>query len=291
MVMRTGWLLATITRHRAFTWCGATIAGVVDPVEALAAEPQRTIAFDAVFNFRDLGGYPASDGRSVRWRRLFRADGLHRLRAAEGEQFRALGIRTVIDLRTKEEVQERGRFPTEVAEVDHHHLPMFDVEPDWRLGDAEAPGYLADRYVEMLEAGRRTVASSLALLARPEAYPLVFHCAVGKDRTGILAAVVLGLLGVPDEVIAEDYAISHEAMVRMNAWLIDTQPDLALDPGRYPASVFEARPATMTRFLEHLRNTHGSVEGLVRDLGVGGETVEGIRANLVGHGHGSGQRS
>jgi len=253
-----------------------------DPVEALAGAPQRTIAFEAVFNFRDLGGYPAADGREVRWRRLFRADGLHRLRAHEGEQFRALGITTVIDLRTDQEVEARGRFPTEVASVDYHHLPLFDVEPDWhRYDDVEAPDYLARRYIDMLDSGRSAVRTTLELLARPSAYPLVFHCAAGKDRTGITAAVTLGLLGVPDEVIADDYALSHEAMARMNAWAEVHTPEVMERLAAYPPAVGGAQPQTMTHFLALLRERHGTIEGLARQLGADDEVLAAIRSNLL----------
>lgn len=253
-----------------------------DPVEALAAAPERTIAFEAVFNFRDLGGYPAGEGRAVGWRRLFRADGLHRLRAEEGEQFRELGISTVIDLRTDREVEVRGRFPTEVAHVAYHHLPMFDVEPDWHAyDDLESADYLANRYEEMLHTGREAVRETLQILSRPEAYPVVFHCAAGKDRTGITAAVVLGLLGVPDEVIADDYALSHEAMARMNAWAEVHTPEVMERIAAYPPAVGGAVPETMTRFLGRIRERHGTVEGLVGDLGVGDGVIAAIRDNLL----------
>lgn len=261
------------------TWTADTSA---DPVEALAAVPERTIAFEAVFNFRDLGGYPAREGCAVQWRKLFRADGLHRLRTDEGEQFRSLGIATVIDLRTDEEVRERGRFPSEVARVEYHHLPMFDVEPEWHAyDDLESPGYLANRYEEMLHTGRRSVTRTLQILSRPEAFPVVFHCAAGKDRTGITAAVVLGLLGVPDEVIADDYALSHEAMARMNAWAEVHTPEVMERIAAYPPAVGGAVPETMTRFLALVRAQHGSVEGMVRDLGLSEATVAAVRANLL----------
>ena len=243
-------------------------------------EPSRTIAFDAVFNFRDLGGYPTADGSTVRWRRLFRADGLHRLLLEEADQVRALGITTVIDLRTPEEVSTRGRFPEAIADVAYHHLPMFDVEPDWPEDD-DSPTYLADRYVEMLESGRASVATALGVLAQPEAYPLVFHCAAGKDRTGILAAVVLGLLGVPDDVIAEDYALSHGAMEVMSAWVSTNMPEFAAGATRYPPSVFGASAPTMDAFIAHVRRAFGGFEGLAADLGVGADVVEGLREQLL----------
>ena len=245
-------------------------------------DPPRTIAFEAVFNFRDLGGYPARRGQRVRWRRLFRADGLNRVRTHEADVVRRLGIRTVVDLRTNDEVRTHGRFPDEVAEVNYCHLPVFDVQPDWAgFDEPDAPGFLADRYVEMLESGRPSVAAALKLLADPGAYPLVFHCAAGKDRTGILASVVLALLGVPDDVIVEDYALSHQATERMFAWVAARGRDLDSGYQTPPPSVLAAHPDTMVRFLEHLDATHGGASGLVQDLGVGTDTIDRIRENLL----------
>ncbi|GAC1594841.1 MAG: hypothetical protein NVS3B21_17270 [Acidimicrobiales bacterium] len=239
-------------------------------------------SFEAVFNFRDLGGYRTVDGQVTRWRRLFRADGLNRLRAHERDGIAALQIRTVIDLRTPEEAAAHGVFPSEVAEVDLRHLPIFDVQPDWAGFSApDAPGFLADRYVEMLESGGPSVAAALDILASQESYPVVFHCAAGKDRTGILASVVLSLLGVPDEVIVDDYALSQEATRQMIAWFKanDSAADRVYAPP--PSSVLQAVPDTMVRFLAHLRVTHGGAEGLVRDLGVDPDVVDAIRTHLL----------
>lgn len=239
-------------------------------------------SFEAVFNFRDLGGYATVDGHVTRWRRLFRADGLNRLRGHESDGVKALDIRTVIDLRTPEEAAAHGVFPTEVADVDLHHLPIFDVQPDWEGFSApDAPGFLADRYVEMLESGGPSVASALGILAAGESYPVVFHCAAGKDRTGILASVVLSLLGVPDEVIVDDYALSHEATQRMFAWTAANGLGSDGVYARPPTSVLAALPDTMVRFLAHLRTTHGGAEGLVRDLGVAADIVPAIRRHLL----------
>ena len=244
--------------------------------------PSRTIDFDALFNFRDLGGYPGVGGRPVRWRWLFRADALQRIRVEEAERFRSLGIRTVVDLRTPGELERVGRFPTEVADVDYHHLALFDVAPDWsRFREPDAPGFLADRYVEMLEEGRASVASALGLLARPDAYPLVFHCAAGKDRTGILAAIVLGLVGVAADVIVQDYALSSVATSRMRSWVSAQSPEGDERLRQIPSSVLDAHPHTMERFLAHLDETHGGAAGLVRDLGVDDAVVGRIVENVL----------
>jgi len=241
----------------------------------------RLIPFETVFNFRDLGGYPAGDGRSTRWRRLFRADGLNRLRLDDAEQFGDLGIATVVDLRTSDEV-DNGRIPAEIAEVIYHHLPMFDVLPDWnQAGDVRAEGFLAERYVEMLTSGRQAVATTLELLADPRSYPLVFHCAAGKDRTGIMAGIVLSLLGVEDEVIVADYALSGQAMDRLMAWGRANAGAFRAPRMEVPAAAIESRPETMARFLQQVRLDYGSIDGLVTDLGVADDVVASMREHLL----------
>src|SRR3954451_1702516 len=92
-----------------------------------AVETTRHVALESAFNFRDLGGYPAGEGRRTRWRTLFRSDGLHRLTPADVEILRGLGLRTVIDLRTGDELEERGRFPVDAHPVGYHHLSLMDV--------------------------------------------------------------------------------------------------------------------------------------------------------------------
>ena len=242
------------------------------------ATPERLIPFETVFNFRDLGGYPAADGRTVRWRTLFRSDGLNRLRDEDRHRFADLGIATVIDLRTPAEV-EAGRFA--LGEVGFHHLPMFDVMPDWEASDPDAEGYLAERYVDMLETGSDAVATTVGLLAESASYPLVFHCAAGKDRTGIVAAITLALLGVPDDVIVADYAASHEAMERLMAWAREHEGTFTRTSTPVPSSAVAAHPSTMERFLDLVRERDGSVEGLVSRLGVDAPAVERLRSNLL----------
>jgi len=195
---------------------------------------------------------------------------------------RHLGIVTVIDLRTAEEVTARGRVPDELGATDYHHLPMFDVLPDWsNVGDLADPGFLADRYAEMLDVGRATVGTVLRLLAEPSQLPAVFHCAAGKDRTGIVAALVLELLGVERNTVVADYALSHEAMVRLDEWVAARSPEYVAVLRERPTVVGEARPHTMERFLAFVDDRYGSVTGLAQDLGVGAELIARLQANLL----------
>ncbi|MGZ4807586.1 MAG: tyrosine-protein phosphatase, partial [Ilumatobacteraceae bacterium] len=121
----------------------------------LDSEPARLVALEAVHNFRDLGGYATADGRHTLWRTLFRADGLYRLTPADVVALEPLGLRTVIDLRSGPELDERGRFPVDAHPVIFHHLPIIDAT--WTKGDR--PRYDRDEdfliwaYQEMLTIG------------------------------------------------------------------------------------------------------------------------------------------
>ena len=181
----------------------------------------RHLTYDTVFNLRDLGGYEGADGRTIRWRTLFRGDGVHRL---EPEAFTELGIRTVLDLRTTGEIEERGRAE---GEHDWHHLPV--VKTLWERPEVTeehvAERFLAERYLVMLDEGRESLATALRLLGESDRVPAVFHCAAGKDRTGVLAALVLSLLGVDEKVIATDYGLSRLGMDRMIEYVRETYPE------------------------------------------------------------------
>jgi protein-tyrosine phosphatase len=235
---------------------------------------QRVLELEGCFNFRDLGGYRTRDGRSVKWQRLFRADGLHRLTDADLAQLAELGLATVIDLRTDQELEEVGRIAWPAPGLAYHHLPMLDVLPDRTTYPAWVDvSYVADRYEAMLEKGASAVGEALAILTDPAAYPAVFHCAAGKDRTGLLAAVVLGLLGVSDEDIIADYALSQLAMTRMLEWLRAERPEVGEQIEGSAAAIVTAEPDTMSLLLGRLRDRHGSFAGYADSLGVGSAVV------------------
>jgi protein-tyrosine phosphatase len=252
-------------------------------VSPSTTEQRRHVVLDGAFNFRDLGGYATRSGRTVRWRRLFRADGIHRLSGADLELVGSLGVRTVIDLRTYGEVAQRGRFPADELGVDHFHLPVLEAvwSPD-SFGPSDAADvFLAARYAEMLTVGGRSIATALDLLADPDRYPLVFHCAAGKDRTGVLAAVALELLGVGDDDIVGDYALSRLGMDRMVEWLHANAPEAVDAMSAQPQAFLEAPPSAMQLLLDAVRDRHGSMEGYVRTLGVPGDTVARLRTALL----------
>ncbi len=240
----------------------------------------RHLALDGVFNFRDMGGYRASEGRFVAWRRLFRADGLHRLSEEGVRAFEGLGIRTVIDLRTGGEIDEHGIVANGTVGVDHHHVPLLDRT--WSRADVtDHPSHelIASLYLDMLLGGAERFAHALRLLAVEDTYPVVFHCAAGKDRTGVLAAIVLGALGVSDSDVVADYVLSR---VGVNRWVARYRAE---HPGeelpRGAQAMIDSDPETMRRFLTGVRERFGSPRGYVSSLPLPPDIVDALEARLL----------
>jgi protein-tyrosine phosphatase len=252
--------------------------------EGFTADPtalDRTVLFDQVFNVRDLGGLPTADGRSVRSGVLYRADGVHRLAGDDLDRARRLELQTVIDLRTEGEIERGGRFPVDAYRVDWHHLPIIQRmwSDDDLVATTGAADFLRDRYVDMLEDGAESIARIVALVASGP--PALFHCAAGKDRTGVVAAVLLGLLDVPREEIAADYHATAGAMAAFVDWLTVTHPEAMDSMTSQPPEYLEAPIGAMTGFLDHVDERYGSMAGLAGALGVTDDAIDGLRAALV----------
>ncbi|MBB2942127.1 protein tyrosine/serine phosphatase [Actinoplanes lutulentus] len=238
----------------------------------------RNLPFAKAYNFRDVGGYTGLDGRTVRWRRLFRADSLHRLSEQDTEAFALLGIKTVIDLRRPFEIEKFGRVAEEHG-VDYRNVVLRHV--DWEgvehPEDVLHERWLADRYLNFAEDGHEGIAEALRVIASADAAPVVVHCMAGKDRTGTVCALALSLVGVGDEEIAADYALTTEAMRPLTDYLLRSSPESVLGNEH----MFDSPPEAMMMFLEDLRALHGSVENFAKQIGLTDNDLTALRQNLL----------
>lgn len=253
-------------------------SGLIDTI----ADPRRLVELEAVHNFRDLGGYPARNGTVTRWNMLYRADGLHRLSEADIERVRELGLNTVVDLRSDAEIQRWGTFPRAAIEVTFAHHPVIDET--WKIDPSEDRSdhdFLVWAYQQMLDVGASRFATAFEELAVPGALPAVFHCAAGKDRTGLLAAMVLEALGVPRAVVLADYELTVEGMQRMRDWAQLHSPEMAAGLAEVPSAFMAALPGALGEVLDQLATQHGSVQQYVVSIGVDPAAIEALAGELL----------
>jgi hypothetical protein len=241
----------------------------------------RTVPFETCFNFRDLGGLPAAGGRRTRQATLYRSDSLHRLHDADLARLDALGLRTVVDLRTVNEVEHTGQCVVGES-CALLHVPMVDDidEPD-RRSSAFAASTAGEIYVYMVTRCASAIARAIGALARPEARPAVFHCASGKDRTGVLAALLLDLVGVADDDIAADYMLTAGSRPRRDAWLRQHDPATAEFFANLPPHVTALRVEAILGVLDHIRREHGSTRGYLLAAGVDPEALGTLEDALL----------
>jgi protein-tyrosine phosphatase len=239
------------------------------------------IRLDGAHNFRDLGGLETADGRRTLTGRLFRSDTLANLTVDDVETLRGLGIRTILDLRAPAEIELQGRGPLADHPMTYVNAALFPAVAAMSAEEiAMWDEDLAAAYVMGLEGTRDVAVAALELIAAEDSLPLAFHCNAGKDRTGVIAALVLGCVGVTHEAIVADYAESARRLEPILARL-RTDPTLAPSKEAWPPRRLGAAPETMRRFLEMLEERFGGAAAWARSAGVTDATLATLSRALV----------
>jgi protein-tyrosine phosphatase len=240
----------------------------------------RHIRFEAVFNFRDLGGYRTRGGQILAWRRLFRSSELHHMTSHDITRLREeIRLRSVIDLRRSRQLEPSS--PLNEVGVEYYNIPLIDRGNDNENvnQDFSNMGEVYSYLVRREEFGRRVV-EALEIIAEPDNLPLVFHCSAGKDRTGILTAIVLSILGVTDEDIIEDYTLTAPYMRELiNRWNNDPKSSEVLK--NVPEYLLKASPESMTVLLSTLKREYGSVRGYVEAHGAEVPLINRLKTALL----------
>jgi protein-tyrosine phosphatase len=238
-------------------------------------EHPRRLPFPNLLNARDLGGYPTEDGEQTRWRSLVRADDLAQLSPQGLRAVADYGVASVLDLRWPEEAaRDPSPVPSGLPRVRYQRISLLThTEDEWRLRSRDVAKELWKCVV--LEHVRRELRQVLGAIAAAPAGPLVFHCVAGKDRTGLIAALLLALADAQPQAIARDYAMSSENL---------RDGYLRRYAGRDRQEVLEALRCpeegayNMLRFLAQ----SGGVRAYLGQIGLGGDEIERLRARLRG---------
>lgn len=251
----------------------------------------QEVKLEGCFNFRDLGGYETVDGRQTKRGMLFRSGNLSRLTDKDIAVFQELGIKNICDLRDNDEV---GKHPDpEIEGATWHHISMInDEEAVKQPGDVSSfesklmgskPGEL------LLELNREMVSNIEAvqkifkiLIDEPQS-PMVFHCMAGKDRTGAVAALILSALGVPREVIEQDYLDTNLVLDEMQKGFKAIGYTIPAHIDRDVVNaMYEARVEYIQAYFNEIESRYGSVDTyLMEALGLTNEDIAVLKNHLL----------
>ena len=257
----------------------------------MGGQRDRLLALEGALNWRDLGGYGTADGRVTKWDRVYRSDGLDQLTDADLDVIAGLGVKLVVDFRVDREVGESpSRLPDHPG-LRRQRLPIGGDEVEGRsvlemilAGDVKVytVDEMADVYERLLEDFAPTFGEVVTHAADPANHPMVFHCTAGKDRTGLMAMLLLGALGVRDDDIVADYELTTH--YRSNKRLEVLRPQLEANgvDVELVRPFLTAQAPVMAATLRKLQARYGAVgEYLTGAAGVDSATLDRLRQVLL----------
>lgn len=237
----------------------------------------RHLPIPGTHNVRDLGGYPAAGGHT-QWRRLLRADALHRLDEAGIGELVASGVSTVIDLRHGDELAHQPNPFHGHATVSYHNVSLLEgLSPNLM----EEGDLLLGLYKMALLQRQPALAEVLRIIAEAPPGAVLFHCTAGKDRTGIVAALLLGVAGVEAGLIVDDYALTAGLIAPIVADITAGAVARGADPESFKRFL-ASEPETMAATLAFIDAEFGSMPAYLGRIGLDDATIDRLRNRLLG---------
>lgn len=240
----------------------------------------RHIALQGAFNVRDLGGYKTAFGGETPWGTFLRADALHELTQSDVSTLLGMGLSTVIDLRSNVEiVREPSRFAAHDV-VAYNHIALFDGLAPLDAFIKPAGGLsLSARYIEAMATCRQAMEKVAHTIAHAPEGVVLFNCTAGKDRTGIVAAMLLSIAGVSSEDIAHDYALTAEIagplMNRLRMAAIERGLEEAV-----ASRLLSSDKTEMEAFLNHVESRYSGFNNYFDEEPIGPEYIRRIRERM-----------
>jgi protein-tyrosine phosphatase len=243
-----------------------------------SGDRDRRLAWEGVLNSRDLGGYPTADGRETRCGAIVRSDNLTTLTEAGQAALVAYGVRSIIDLRRPGEIQE---LPNPFATRGRHGVSYKNIPfQDPAAPDEDEPETLVLIYISMLHRFGDRVAAVMRAIAQAPNGGVLVHCAGGKDRTGLVSALLLALVRVAPETIAADYALSAEYLRPREEEYLLNGPGERAERERIVAT-YSPKAEVMLEVLGHMDGRYGGVESYLGRAGVTADDTARLRRRLV----------
>ena len=245
------------------------------------------IEIEGIFNLRDVGGLPTTDGGQIQPGRLYRSGSPDRMTEDGGRRARTeLGLRTVIDLRHPDELNDSPSLGPLIADgVTRHHIspvsterPMAEYIETMNLAHGKVMS--PQRYFVGFRRGAPRYAQAARLLSQPPTYPVLIHCTAGKDRTGMLTALLLEVAGVGPAQIAEDYTASNASLNGLIAYLREAGRDLP-ESDQELWDRMAVSTEMMLGFLGLVRDEFGDARGFFASEGLTDAELDAVRSGLV----------
>jgi protein-tyrosine phosphatase len=240
--------------------------------------------FESLPNFRDLGGHKARGGRTIARGRVYRSAELVNISQPDCERLtKEIGLVSIIDLRSELERKRHGIGPLSKIKIQHYHVNM--ITDDDRAADAvryKNITDIGDFYLSIICKNEFAllVVKTLEIIAETQNHPLVVHCAVGKDRTGLVSAFLLSALGVSDEDIIADYIKSAPYTLGMYE-RFNADPEKTVFANAFPHFFWDADPNSMNKLLSAVKKDYGSAEGYLKSNGADATLVKRLEKALL----------
>jgi protein-tyrosine phosphatase len=244
---------------------------------------ERRLILDSIENCRDLGGYPTDDGKQTRWRSFVRTDHRQSWTPETRWGFIDYGVQLVIDLRDNFEILEVPNTFAQSDDVKYINVPLMTDAV--HLGDdfqavVHNMNSLSDMYQFWIDNCRPQIGSILTTIATHHTQTTLFHCRSGKDRTGVIAALLLNLAGVSDDLIGQDFALTREYLAeRFAEWR--AAASAAGEDIRRVERFHDYTPQIILATMDYIRKQHGSIPDFLRVCGVSDAQMNKLHDMLI----------
>ena len=233
----------------------------------------RHLKIPGCLNLRELGGYQTTNGKYIKPRTLLRSDSLHRLPVSSQQQLIDYGIKTIIDLRSSLEVAKEAYLLSNRTEIEYFNLPLVH-ENKRNIIESIKDKTLLELNIHLLQERANSIKTILETVATKQA-PILIHCAVGKDRTGIISALLLAIAGVSVETIAQDYNLSD---VHLASLYDQMRPQAVRENFTH---LLESPPQTMIDTFSYLKLHYGGIKGYATNIGLDSHLYQRLQTMLV----------
>lgn len=238
----------------------------------------RRLPLNNVHNLRDLGGYAAEDYSITKWHCFLRSDNVYNITEEEREFLIGYGLTTVIDLRSADEIIDKPNPFLRDEIINYYNIPLLNQNMsdiiDTANNDIVNAFKLGDLYVAIAERSKVALRKVFDILIDDQSKCTIFHCTAGKDRTGVITALLLSLVGVDFEDILANYEVT-------NTHLRKIYKDIKYVAPEVPISMIESRPENIEQFLNHILSKYGTTEKYLLTLGLTANDISALKDKFL----------